>query len=161
MRKAMLLCLASVMAIALVPGSSRANHCLQVLVFSGQGNTVPQQNPALNSDMLNAGAVGCTSVLSAQEQADTRYLTPGAIKLTVGIVNYPQTDEFPPSNATLKFDNGAAISLTLTFNRVNQRWNSQVFTIPAGATTVTASARVNNATLDGYRQQTTTYKKLA
>ncbi len=161
MKKATLFALTGIMALSLVPGTSQASHCSQIIIFSGAGTAVPA-NPALSSDRLNAGTVGClNATTSGQEALNTDYLTPGATKVSVGVINYPRTSGAVPSLGKISFNGGAPVELDLTWSASSTRWNSQVINIPSTTTTVTASASVDDPGLTGYKTQSITYKKVA
>jgi|GEM_PF-7070122 len=98
--------------------------------------------------MVNPGSVGCANA-DVEGTVDTAYLVPGATVLQVVALNYPQDfDHRPFGTATIKFNTTPITTRNITWKwdadglKPEFRWNSQVFTIPAGTTTITASAKL-------------------
>lgn len=139
---------ASILAMALAPLTSQATHCADVLVFTGPTDQVPA-NPG-TSGHVNLGAAGCSS----PAHADTNVITPGSAFVRVGAVG---TAIQPASNGTISFNGGAPIALSLTHN--GTRWASPLLAIPAGTTTISATATTTNSP-SGAKTQTVTYRTL-
>jgi hypothetical protein len=149
MKKALLLALCLLMALAFVPGSSRASHCGGLFIFSGPNAVVSNAV----SPGANAGAVGCDA--EAAGDPNTNYLAPGADALRVG-ADGAATQQ--PTLGKISFNGGAETNITFTWEPTRGRWLSNLVSIPASATSVKATAKV--FTGSAFTNEKTTYTKL-
>lgn len=131
MRRSMLFVLAAVTAVSLIPGSSSATHCSDLIVYSGQ-RLLPADSAA-SPGLVNVGSAGCAHGAAHE---DTNVLTPGATTLAVGYLNITGA---APENGRVRFSDGSEVALTWT---KTTRYQSQDVAIPAGVTGLTASADV-------------------
>lgn len=139
----------AMLALALTPMMSQASHCADVFVFTGPTDQVPPNSQT--SGHVNLGVAGCAA---ATAEVSTNIVTPGSAFVRVGALG---TAAQVASNGSISFNGGAPIALTFTHN--GSRWNSQLLAIPAGTTTISATATTTNSP-SGAKTQTVTYRTL-
>lgn len=129
----------------LAPVASSASNCGGNQLFIRSAVQQLPQNSEAQTGMVNPGSVGCANA-DVEGTVDTAYIVPGATVVQVVATNYPQDfDHRPIGTATIKFNNTAKViqwKWDAAGTVKNFRWNSQVFTIPAGTKTITAVAKL-------------------
>lgn len=118
------------LATVAAPVGARAEHCNNTVIFSGYdtGETNPADETPLRRG-FNLGFAGCTAD-PADETLNTNQVNPVAPHLVVGYVG----DLAPDATGTFSFNGGAEIPLS--FQKLNDRFESQTLANPVGTGTI-------------------------
>ena len=125
------------LGIALTMAPASAEHCNEVLIFTGYNPDVLPAN-ATTTGHYNAGATGCTN---AAAHADTNYILPGALYFRIDVND---TASMVPTGQRYRLHDGTAWGEWIDFETAHtgSRWRGPVLELPEGTTSIQAEARV-------------------